>query len=701
MGDLTLPPYASAREIFSDTLQLLLPPTRETVDEFAPRHRLLPKRSGTGFELYSHEEAPYLVLPQRTLTSSLYLTTAIVGPGQCGKTVVGENAFQHAVEKQPRNLLWYMQTDESVEAYVKARINPMIGAHDGMLSRLGDRPEDDAQHFKRFDGMWVQFLSFTYSNLINKNAPLIIADEWDAYPENLGDPKALLDVRRQYYGRQSKLLAISHPDRALGLDPNKHWGAGIMRLYADSTRFVWYWPCPHCGCWSSPVPIARRVMTLEWPKDGTLDEIEHEAHLLCPVNGCVITDRERRGMNIAALNSPSAGWIGDGQEIAEDGTVTGELVKRDTAGFWIVGAMSNFLLKGIGGLAREFVKAEREFEVSGDAQTLKEVTVKQVGVPYAIRGPVGTMDAETLAQRALDEPQALGVVPDGVRFLTCWIDIQIAHFEVLVRGWGIGGESWVIAKERIPAETASDTLAWVSLLTELAERRYPLGSDPARGMAIRAVGYDSGGAPGTSEQANTAWRVLRQRGLVRNYGVLDGRDVWSMVPTKGASHPNAPRLQIVYPDNQRKDKKVAQTGTVPLARFNPNQFKDDLAGQLLHAQAGPGFVHLPAALRSKESPHVNFEQLVAERRDISGKWSKPHQGIRNEMLDLMVGTHVLAWLHGLVRIKWDSPPAWASSAERNSMIGPIGESSVNSPAARGAAPAKGRRTIGNVMKGKE
>lgn len=694
------PPFASARELVSDALQFLLPRTRETVDRYAAAHRMLPKRTGTGFELYDHDEAPYLVKPQWSLTSEQYLTAAIVGPAQCGKTVAAENGFQHAVEQLPRNLLWYMQTDESVEAYVKARLNPMIEANEGMSSRLGTRPEDDAQHFKRFDGMWAQFLSFTYSNLVNKNAPFIVADEWDAYPEALGDPKALLDPRRQYYGRQSKLLAISHPDRAEGLDPNRHWGKGIMRLYADSTRFVWYWPCPQCGAWSSPVPIARRVMTLEWPKDGTLDEIEREAHLVCPVNGCVIHDRQRRAMNIAALNSPSEGWVGDGQTIAEDGTVTGELVRRDTAGFWIVGVMSNFLLKGIGGLARDMAKAEREFNVSGDHKTLKEVTVKGLGVPFVIKGPVGSVDAETLAERALGEPQPLGVVPDGVRFLTCWLDIQVAHFEVLVRGWGTDAESWVVDKYRVPADTASDAHAWETLLAELAVRRYPLAGDPARGMALRGIGYDSGGAPGTSDQASKAWAALRRRGLIRNYGNLDGRDVWSMVPTKGASMPSAPRLQVVYPDNQRKDKKVAQTGTVPLARFNPNQFKDNLAGQLLHLAPGPGFVHLPAALRSKESPHINFEQLVAERRDALGRWTKPHQGVRNEMLDLMVGTHVLAWLNGLGRIRWDKPPIWAAEWDKNSMIAPMAEAAAKSPAGVTApAAGKSRRTIGSVMKG--
>jgi phage terminase large subunit GpA-like protein len=666
-----LPPFASVKALVNEGLQLLLPPTRETVDEFAIGHRLLPRKTGTGFDLYTHDEAPYLALPMRTLTSHQYLYTAIVGPAQCGKTAVAENELLHAVAKQPRSMLWYMQTDESLEAYVKGRINPMVEAHQEMRSRLGDRPEDNAQHFKKFDGMRAEFLSFTYNNLINKNAPLIVADEWDAYDDNIGDPKTLLDARRQYYGKLSHLLAISHADKATGLDPNKHWSKGIMRLYADSTRFVWYWPCPHCGAWSSPAPIARRVMTLEWPKDAPLNEVEREAHLLCPVNGCVIVDRERRGMNIAAFNSPFGGWIGQGQEISEDGEVTGELIKSDTAGFWILGVMSNFLLKGMGGLAREWAKAQREYDIDGDDKPLKEVVVKQIGIPHSRLLVSGNVEADTLAERALVETQPLGVVPEGVRFLTAWFDVQPAYFDLMVRGWGIDGESWVIDKRHVAAETATDRKAWDDLLQELIPKRYPLATDPARGMAIRAIGYDSAGSPGTTDQAYSAWRRLREKRLLRNYGRLDGRDQHSVIPTKGASGLTAPMLSVVYPSSQRKDRKVVRAGIEPLAIFNPNVFKDDLMGQLKIADRGPGYVHVPSVLRSKESPHVLFEQMVAETRKSTGQWEKP-AGVRNEMLDLMVGTHVLAKLHGLPRIKWEEPQfAWALPWDRNSMVGPI------------------------------
>jgi phage terminase large subunit GpA-like protein len=105
--------------------------------------------------------------------------------------------------------------------------------------------------------------------------------------------------------------------------------------------------------------------------------------------------------------------------------------------------------------------------------------------------------------------------------------------------------------------------------------------------------------------------------------------------------------------------------------FNPNIFKDELNGQLQKADEGPWYVHFPKSLASRTPPHPWFEQLVAETRDPLGKWEKINKGARNEALDLMVMTHVIAHLHGLSQIKWDRPPAWAQPWETNSFLIPV------------------------------
>jgi phage terminase large subunit GpA-like protein len=557
-----------------------------------------------------------------------------------------------------------MQSEDSLQAYVKTRIDPMIEKHECLRNSLGTRSKDDSLSFKKFKTMDVEFLSATMKNLINKSAPRIVADEIDAYAPSIGNVKPLLDVRRQTYGHESKLFLLSHPDLAFGLHPDTDWTQGIMSVYGDSNRCIWYWKCPHCGAYSSPCPLSDRYMYIEYPEDGSLDEIQDQAHLVCPINGCHIFEAQRLKMN------QSGKWVGTGQTIDIHGNITGNMVKRDTAGFWIVGVMSPFILGGIGALARARVKSERELQQDGDEKTLRSVMTKQWGMPYVKPRRTGSVTANELAERA-EHTLHLKSVPPGVRFLTAAWDVQLEHFDVLVRGWGAYGESWVIDRFRVGADTASNPDDWDKMIERLILLTYPLEGFAAKQMPLRGIGFDSAGAPGVTRQAYDAWMRWKDKKLAKLYGKINGREAWNIIPLKGANSSHASRLTVTWPDTSGRKDRQASKGTVPVAIFNPNTYKDDLAGQLLRAQAGPWAIHYPYDLRSQEEPHEWFEQLVSEQSDKAGKWSKIKAGIRNEALDLMVMTHVVAHLHGLSQIKWDNPPVWAAPWEGNSFLIPI------------------------------
>ncbi|MGQ7907237.1 terminase gpA endonuclease subunit [Burkholderia sp. BC1] len=207
-------------------------------------------------------------------------------------------------------------------------------------------------------------------------------------------------------------------------------------------------------------------------------------------------------------------------------------------------------------------------------------------------------------------------------------------------------------------------------------------------MPIRAVGFDSGGSPGVTQQAYAAWtRWRKSEKRVRLIGKISGRDAWTVLPTKGAKTLEAPKLIVNYPDTGRQANKVAARGAVPVAQFNPNSFKDDLMGQLQGAEPGNWYVHFPYDLRSPEEPHVWFEQLTSETRQKNGRWEKLVSGRRNEALDQLVGTHVVAHLHGLSKIDWEKPPSWAAPWDTNTSIlsGPGSPQPID-PAPVGASP---------------
>jgi len=652
-------PFADAGELVFDALQAFAPPASMTVAEWAAAKRWLNNTGGGYVGRWQHAEAPYVVAPMEALTDPRFRSVVMVGPAQCAKTACAENWLGHSVDIDPAPMLWFMQSEPALESYVKEAINPMIDLHETTLkARLGLRPVDDSLGFKRFRSMTVQFLPAAPNNLISKRAPRLVLDEEDAYASNLGDVAGILDLRRSTYGDSSKMLRLSHPDRAGGMADSK-WTTGIMRGYAASDRRLWYWPCPHCNAWSSPHPLGVRVMALEYPSDAPLDEIRDAARLLCPSCGTLIEDSARRTMNAAGV------WIALGQAIDEDGTITGDPVARPLAGFWIVGVMSTLVVGGIGELARARVEAERNATQSGNDENLKTVIVKRWGLAYEPKRAVDQLTAENIANRA--EPALkLGIVPDGVRFITCFVDVQGNRFELLFRGWGEGSESWVIATETIAAEPTTSAADWDKLVGHLVTAAFPLSDGTGRVMHIRGAGFDAYGAPGTTLHAYAAWRRWRARGKLGLRARIDGREAWNVIPTKGLGGPNAPPLVTVRPDTQRHDRHAAAGGTVPIAQFNANTFKDALASQLATAQ-GAFAVHIPAALRSDAEPHIFFEGLVAETRQPNRTWKHTSQH-RNEPTDLMVGTHVVAHLHGLARLNWARPPSWAAPWDQNSMV---------------------------------
>lgn len=665
-------PYVDPRQLVIDALDLLEPPERLSVPAYAAAHRILDNAGGGHVGPWLNEVAPYTVQPSEMLDSLDHLTVAVVGPGQVGKTVIPENWLLRSIDTDPAGFLWYMHTDDGIEGYVKDRINPMIDLHERIRSKLGKKSVDDSLHYKRFQGMSVEFLAAGLSTLVNKSAPRIIADEWDNM--QLLNPKPMFDVRRQTFGAQSKLLALSHPDKAKGLDPDTDWLSGIMALFGDSDRRLWYWPCPQCNAWSSPAPTAARQMTISYidRPDAPLDEVADSAHLLCP-HGCVVEDKHRKAMNLEAYRSPFGGWVGEGQTISESGKVTGQLIAREIAGFWIVGAMSPFVLGGIHGLVRERVKAERGFEISGEDADLRQVIVKQWGIPYSRKNATGGVDADTLADRAESELR-LGVVPEGVRFITLFVDVQKWGFDYLYRGWGEHGESWIIDKGRLaqrpetdqPISPATSPDDW-DLLLSLFDRRFPLADESSRVMRIRGMGIDSRGEPGVTQQAYMAWKRWKKRQSVRFHGQDSGREIYNIILTGGAATPNSPKLQVVWPDTARKQNAAAK-GQVPVASFNPNRYKDDLAGQLKVAEPGPWYIHFPYALRSAKRPHAWFDQVTAEHEIKPGVWDKKSSSAKNEALDQLVGTQVIAHLHGLTRIDWAKPKPWHAPWDVNSYV---------------------------------
>ncbi|MFZ2872758.1 terminase gpA endonuclease subunit [Zavarzinia sp.] len=702
--------YVDPGQLIADALEFALPPRRRPIPEVVEDLRYI---NGGGFR---HDDAPYTLEAERVLSEGTHTGMAIIGPGQSGKTTIPENWFFASIAEDPASFLWYMPTDAMRDAYVKDRINAMIRNHDVLASRQLPGAINDSLQFKAFRGMNAHFLAANAGAFVSKNAPRIVADEIDLYAKSLGDPWERLEIRRQYYLPASIIVGMSHPDAASGLDENRgHWDRGIMAWFARSDRRLWYWPCPICNAVASPAPIASRRMVLDYDAAAPLDEIRDMARLRCPSCDELIEERHRRAMNAAGC------WIGEGQTITPEGVIEGDLVRSDMAGFWIHGLMSPWTAGGWGGLAAARVEAERKLARGSEnaERELREVMAKRWGEPYCAPEAVGSLEAESLRENAVDLP--LRVVPEGFGALFASCDINSTWIEVAVGAFDYtSGESVVIDHFKVSAADAVGTplsLArspahWQVVVDRVLSATYPMAGDPSRHLPIRGALIDSAGEAGVTDLAYAAWRAWSRadRGIVRRLGQNRHKvPVYTAMLSKGASTANPPRIDLTWPQHQRADRKVKALGDVPVLRFAPNAFKDTVATRLGLIFAGENAdgtgdigevapvttaaIRLPAGLRRPQGSDDAdfFEGVAAEARDKLGRWTRPEGAPRNEPLDLLVMLAVLSELFDIGR--GGAAPAWASpDPARNSLArsetGPAGDDAMPALPRPAPSPAK-------------
>ena len=238
--------------------------------------------------------------------------------------------------------------------------------------------------------------------------------------------------------------------------------------------------------------------------------------------------------------------------------------------------------------------------------------------------------AEVLKERAGRETYGLGSMAYRVLMLTASVDVQANRLELMVMGWGVGMERWVIDYQVIWGDPA-DERTW-AVLDDQLKVRYPHPCGVCLGILATAV--DSGGHH--TDEVYQFCRLRRWRNIFAIKGASKpGRPVIAQRPSmvdvtwKGQTERNGAELWFVGTDTAKD------------WIYNRYPFED-----------GPGALHF-----ANDLPDEFFDQCVAERkvaRYIKGykriEWVKG-KAERNEALDLMVYNLAMAHYLGLNRYK--------------------------------------------------
>lgn len=654
-----LPTHPSAGEIVAEALQALAPPTRMSIDRAAEKWRKT--RVNNQWQPWTNEAAPYLVEPQRMITSRRYAVVCFVGPAQSLKTsALIENPIAHAIMCQPRTVHVMQMSRDAAREFSMEKIGPMVRNSPELQARQSPGKSADNTFDKIFRGGMRLTMGWpVVSQLSSRSIPLVLLTDYDRYPENIDGEGPALDLARnrpKAYGSLGKVVLEASPGRPIlveGWKPESPHEAppttGILAVYNSGTRGRLYWRCPDCAERFEP-----RLDRLEWPKDcASPAEAGRQVAMICPHCGSVIPPKAKAELNAGGI------WLHETRDggVAEIGDPA--LRETDTVSYWMQGPAA--ALSKWSELVTMYLTKREELRKTGDELPLMTVLNTQFGMPYLPRGLASESDltVERLRDRAEDRP--LRIAPQGARFVTVAIDVQATRFVVQVDAWGPERERWLIdrfdiheppeeapgAEDRAinPPRYAED---WAQL-DRLMELVYPV---QGAGYGLRPVAFciDSQGAPGTTDNAYRFWRRMRKAGhhriwhLVRQHSGFNSDIAWRARPT-GASK------------QASKTRKAASD--IPLLHLSVDRLKDSTAAQLGREDDGAGAYHLSTHL----APEV-FEEMCAENRTPKG-WEKKRGVVRNEAFDLAGYSMGLALILKADRINWERPPAWAVLGSQN------------------------------------
>lgn len=655
--------YAKARDIRCDTSGMLRPPRRVKVSEGA-QFLQIANPSGS-FGKWSPTVAPYMVKPLDLTSSRRYEAVVFVGPARSGKTVaLVDGLLAYTITCDPADTLIVQTNKDQAEDFSKTRIARAIKASPELRTQLSPRAHDDNVLLKFFrSGMSLRFGWPSLSIASGKDIRRVLMTDVDNFTGDLSIDEAfgLFLKRTQTFMSAGVLVAESSPAKDY---TDGKWrpktaheappAPGIMSLYNRGDRHRWYWPCPECKEYFQAAPGIEGFNLPSFDElferlkaDDTLAMATSHSLLYCPHCHVGLEQRWRRQMNA------KADWVGEGQAIHSDGSVTGELVESRTASFWLGGVAAAY--QSWGSLVERYLQAVKAFSTTGDEKSLRTTTNVDQAMPYLPMSARSDGNPGEMQARAETWPKS--VVPDGAHVLTSQVDVQGNRFVVQVLGWGpspAGGlERWIVdwfslkssrradgAGGWLPMEPAKYLEDWNRLIEKAIDRRYPTSTGEE--IAIRGTVIDWGGKSGTSTRAMEFWRLLRKRRLH-----------WRVRLGKGDGRLSIPLVSETFPDaRQRKDRRSGATGDVPQLLMNVNRLKDMVSANLARRERGPGFYHFPDWL----APSF-YEELTAETRTDKG-WVNLSRR-RNEALDLCCyGEGLAMWLK-LSNIKWSRPPTWA------------------------------------------
>jgi len=544
---------------------------------------------------------------------------------QTGKTEVVLNTIGYYIDQEPSPILVIQPNEKPMaEAFSKDRLAPMVSSSPALRGKIQSAKVKDSGNsilHKTFPGGYVSLAGAnSAAGLASRPIRILLADEVDRYPSSAGsegDPVSLGIQRTANFTWTRKIFLVSTPGLT-GL-------SRIEREYLRSDQRRFFVPCPEC----------QHAQHLRWGGPDDPGGIKWDQVPEAEAGELREGDVLRKGI---VHRTRSAAYL------CESCGVLIPEVKKPwmlRCGEWAVtvpsGQFPGFHLNALYSPWVTWPSLVAEWlEKKDDRQELQTFVNTKLAETYEDRSE--KVEAGALAARA---EQWDADVPDGVGVLTAAVDVQGDRLELLVRGWGLGEESWDILHERVVGDPEA-VATWERLDALLTKAyRHEHGGE----MRIMSTMVDAGYA------TDAVYRFVRPR---------ESRGVFACMGDAGTE--GAPPLKRPSKGNQ------AGVKTFSLGVFG---LKDTLLKRLRILRPGPRFLHLRGydANRCNGFDAEYFAQFEAEKiiTDIVKGSRRPRRRFvqrrtRNEAIDLHA--YNLAALQALGAGVREMMPEWVEAARR-------------------------------------
>lgn len=569
-----------------------------TVSDWADSHRILSKKASSESGPWRTNRTPYLkeIMDSLSVFNPAQKVVFMKG-SQIGGTEAGNNWLGYVIDHAPGPFMLVLPTVDLARKVSRQRIEPLIEECPRITKKVKAKKSRDSSTtilLKDFPGGTLALAGAnSAAGLKSMPARFVMLDELDEFPldvEGQGDPVSLVLARSRTFSRRKAFLVST---------PTIDGVSKIADEFEISDKRFYFVPCPHC----------EHKQKLEFKNLQWTEGQPETALYYCEKCGVGIEERFKTRM------------LAGGQWVATN--------KSPTAGFHLSALYSPIGWLSWAQIAQDYEDAKRDFERYRKTEKLKAFYNTILGETYKEVGDAPEWKNLFLRR----EKYKIGTVPEGVKFLTCGVDVQKDRLEFEIVGWGLKKESWSVDYGVILGDT-SDEKTW-DQLSEIISKTYPFENSETSGLPIKLTTVDSG------------YNTQHVYNFCRKYTINQ------VVPIKGQEglsvvigHPRAVDV--------RASGKTLRRG-VKVFSIGVNILKTELYGWLklmpsFSGEPNPaGFCHFP------EYAEEYFRQLTAEKMMIKKnrkgyaqtEWVKERE--RNEALDCRIYARAAASLVGLDR----------------------------------------------------